>query len=296
MLTTLQEGHVVLLVARDRKQYLVVLKAGQVQGTNRGTIKHDDLIGRPAGREVHTHMGYPFLVLEAATSDLVRMIKRTTQIMFPKDIGYLLQRLNLFPGRKVIEAGTGSGGLTLALARAVMPAGIVYSYESNPDTQALAGKNLENLGLAPFVKLKNRDIGDGIDEIDVDALFLDLRHPWRYLQQAAGALKAGGFFGAILPTVNQVAELLDALQAHGEFAFTEVEELLLRPYKAVPARLRPADRMIAHTGFLIFARKIAGGLDAGWALTALRRRRVALEREGEERRAVHDEEWSDEDH
>jgi tRNA (adenine57-N1/adenine58-N1)-methyltransferase catalytic subunit len=265
-LSALQSGDLVLLVSRDRKQYLVRLEAGQIMHTSRGGIKHDDLIGQPAGREVRTHLDYPFLAVEPATTDLVRQIKRATQIMFPKDISYVLSRLNLFAGRRVIEAGTGSGGMSLALARQVMPDGRVYSYESNADAQELARRNLDGLGLLPYVDLKARDIADGFDETDVDALFLDVRHPWQYLPQVSAALKAGGFFGAILPTTNQVSDLLSALQRHGEFAFLEVEELILRPYKAVPARLRPMDRIVAHTGFLIFARRIVGGLDAGWAL------------------------------
>ena len=262
----LKEGDLVLLVARDRKQHLIRLRAGQVLHTSRGGIRHDDLIGGSAGREVRTHLDYPFLVLEPSTADLIRSIKRTTQIMYPKDVSYVLSRLNLFSGRRVIEAGTGSGGLTLALARQVMPGGRVYSYEANPDAQRLAAANLERLGLLPYVDLKLRDIEEGFDETDVDALFLDVRHPWKYLSPAAAALKPGGFFGAIVPTANQVSDLLSALQSHGEYAFTEVEELILRPYKAVPARLRPMDRIVAHTGYLTFARHIVGGLDEGWAL------------------------------
>lgn len=143
----------------------------------------------------------------------------------------------------------------MALARAVMPTGQVYSYEARPDILRLAAKNLDRLGLLPFVELKERDIEEGFDEVGVDALFLDLRTPWLYLAQAYAALKGGGFFGALLPTTNQVVQLIGALPSYG-FDAIEVEELLLRPYKAVPARLRPMDRMVAHTGYLIFARKI----------------------------------------
>jgi len=255
----------VFLMGKDRKSFIVRLEPGAELQTHRGVIKHDDLIGQPLGREVQSHLGYPFLVLEPSTHDLILDLKRTTQIMYPKDIGYVLLKMNVGPGSRVVEAGTGSGGLTLALAWAVMPTGRVYSYEVRPDVLNLAAKNLEKLDLLPFVELKERDIKEGFDEVDVDALFLDLRNPWEYLVQAHAALKGGGFFGATLPTTNQVVRLIGALPERG-FSAVEVEELLLRPYKAVPGRLRPMDRMVAHTGYLIFARKIERETDTSVAL------------------------------
>jgi tRNA (adenine57-N1/adenine58-N1)-methyltransferase len=250
-----RENDLVFLMGKDRKRFIVCLEPGAQLQTHRGVIRHDDLIGQPLGREVQSHLGYPFLVLEPSIHDLILDLKRTTQIMYPKDVGYLLLKMNVEPGSRVVEAGTGSGGLTLALARTVMPTGRVYSYEVKPDVLRLATKNLEELGLLPFVELRERDIAEGFDEVDADALFLDLRTPWEYLDQAYAALKSGGFFGATLPTTNQVVRLIRALPEHG-FSAVEVEELLLRPYKAVPGRLRPMDRMVAHTGYLIFARKI----------------------------------------
>jgi len=250
-----QEGDLVLLIAKDYKRFLVRLHAGGELQTHRGVLRHDDLLDQPLGREVLSHLGYPFLVLEPSLHDLIHDIKRTTQIMYPKDIGYVLLKMNIASGRLVIEAGTGSGGLTLALARAVAPNGRVYSYEIRPDVVRLAAKNLERVGLREFVELKERDIATGFDEHDVDALFLDVRRPWNYLSQAAAALKGSGFFGSIVPTTNQVVQLIQALPDAG-FSAIEVEELLLRPYKAIAARLRPMDRMVAHTGYLIFARRI----------------------------------------
>jgi len=259
-----RENDLVFLMGRDRKSFIVRLEPGAELQTHRGVIRHDDLIGQPLGREVRSHLGYPFLVLEPSIHDLILDLKRTTQIMYPKDIGYVLLKMNVGPGSRVVEAGTGSGGLTLALARAVMPTGRVCSYEVRPDVLNLATKNLERLGLLPFVEMKERDIEEGFDEVDVDALFLDLRNPWEYLAQAHAALKGGGFFGATLPTTNQVVRLIRALPEHG-FSAVEVEELLLRRYKAVPARLRPMDRMVAHTGYLILARKIEQETDTSAA-------------------------------
>jgi tRNA (adenine57-N1/adenine58-N1)-methyltransferase len=251
-----QVNDLVLLIGQDRKQFVVrLVEGGQLQ-THRGYLNHDDLLGQPLGREVRSHLGYPFVILRPSTSDLISQLKRTTQIMYPKDIGYTLLKLSVRPGDRIIEAGTGSGGLALALARAVGPGGTVYSYEVRPDILNLARKNLEALGLAGCVSFKLRDIAEGFDETDVDALFLDVRRPWAYLAQVTAALKDSGFFGAILPTANQVAELIHGLEDQRTFGHIEVEEVLVRPYKAVPNRLRPMDRMIAHTGYLVFARKV----------------------------------------
>jgi tRNA (adenine57-N1/adenine58-N1)-methyltransferase len=252
---TAQLDDLALLVGRDRKSFIVRLKPGSQLHTHRGVVAHDDLIGSSWGAQVPTHLGYPFLFLRPSTDDLVRDLKRTTQIVYPKDAGYLLMKMCITPGCRVVEAGTGSGGLTLIFARAVGPTGRVYSYEVRQEMQQLARTNLEQLGLADSVEFKLRDIADGFDECDADALFLDLPNPWDYLAQAHKALVGGGFFGCILPTTNQVSRLIEVLEGAG-FGWIEVEELLLRSYKAVPARLRPMDRMIAHTGYLIFARAL----------------------------------------
>jgi tRNA (adenine57-N1/adenine58-N1)-methyltransferase len=253
-----QENDLVLLIGQDRKQFILRLRAGAELQTHRGCIHHDDLLGQSLGRQIRSHLGYPFVVLEPSTCDLVKQLKRATQIMYPKDIGYVLLKLNVMPGSRVIEAGTGSGGLALAVARAVGPNGCLFSYEVRPDILRLAQSNLEALGLAARVEFKLRDIAEGFDETGVDALFLDVRRPWAFLAQVTAALKDSGFFGAILPTTNQVTELVRGLEAQQTYGHIEVEELLLRPYKAVPDRLRPVDRMVAHTGYLTFARRVSG--------------------------------------
>ncbi len=248
-------GDLVLFVARDYKRFIVQLEPGGELHTHRGRINHDDIIGRPLGRQILSHMGKPFLVLEPSTHDLIRDIRRTSQIVFPQDAGYMLMRMNAHPGTRVIEAGTGSGAFTLALARAVMPTGRVYSYDMREDMLNLSRRNLDKIGLLPYVDFKLRDIEAGFEETDVDALFLDVRTPWEYLDQAWAALKGGGFFASLVPTANQVIEFLHHLPRHG-FDYLEVEEITLRPYKAVAGRFRPMDRMVAHTGYLIFARRI----------------------------------------
>ena len=252
-----QAGDMALLISRGRrpKDFLVRLKSGDKLHTHRGVIAHDDCIGGAWGRDVRSHLGHAFLILDPSTAELIRTIKRTTQIIFPKDVGYILMKLSIQPGITVVEAGTGSGGLTLALARVVGSTGRVISYEARPEMQHLARKNLEKVGLADQVEFKLKDIETGFDETEVDALFLDVPEPSIYLSQAAAALRGGGFFGTIVPTVNQVVRLLEALTRE-PFGLIEVEELLMRAYKTVSERLRPTDRMVAHTGYLLFARKI----------------------------------------
>jgi len=171
---TAQPGDLALLVGRDRKSFIIRLESGLQLHTHRGVVSHDDLIGTPWGTQLSTHLRHPFLFLRPSTDDLVRDLKRTTQIVYPKEAGYILMKMRITPGSRVVEAGTGSGGLTLVLAQAVSPTGRIYSYEARPEMQQLAHKNLERLGLSDFVEFKLRDISEGFDECDADALFLDV--------------------------------------------------------------------------------------------------------------------------
>ncbi len=250
------EHDLILLLGKDGKRFIVRLEPGEELHTHRGRLLHDELIGHPFGRQVTSHLGYPFYLLQPSIHDLIMDVRRRTQIVYPKESGYILLKLNIGFGSRVIEAGTGSGALTLALAQAVAPEGRVYSYEARDDMLRLAEENLDRVGLLRYVELVCRDIAEGFDERGVDALFLDVRSPHHYLLQAREALKPGGFFGAVVPTVNQVSNLLMGLEEEG-FVDVEVCEIILRPYKVVPARLRPVDRMVAHTGYLVFARPIA---------------------------------------
>lgn len=248
-------GEIVQLVGRDNKYFILRLTSGARLETHRGIFEHDALVGQELGSEVFTHLGHPFFLLHPSTDDLIRDIKRSSQIMYPKDIGFILMKMSIHSGARVVEAGTGSGGLTTVLAQSVGPSGHVFTYEVREDMHNLARKNLERVGLADRVTFKLRDIANGFDETDADALFLDVPNPWDYLAPVRRALKGGGFFGNILPTTNQVSELLIALQREG-FEFVEVCEVLIRYYKTVPQRLRPVDRMVAHTGFLTFGRPV----------------------------------------
>lgn len=248
-------GDLALLVGHNHKYYLLRLSPGGKLQTHRGELYHDHLIGQPWGSIVKSHNNRTFYLLEPTLAELINELPRRTQIMYPKDIGFILITMGIGPGRRVLEAGSGSGGFTTALAHTIGPTGHVYSYEQTPETQEVARKNLDKFGFGERVTFKLRNIADGFDEQNVDSVFLDLPNPYDYLPQVRAALKSGGTFGTILPTTNQVMILLKALHAH-QFAFVDVCEMLLRYYKDDHTRFRPTDRMVAHTGFLIFARSV----------------------------------------
>ena len=250
-----RDGDLAQLVGLRHKHFIISLKAGAKLETHRGILQHDDLIGQTWGTQVFSHIGSPFFLLQPSLADLLTNLSRTTQIMYPKDIGFILVSMGVGPGQTVMEAGTGSGSMTTALAYAVGTEGRVVSYEVKPDVQNLAIKNLTRFGLDSRVEFKLRDIEGGFDETDADCFFLDVPNPYDYIGQVRTALKPGGYLCCLIPTFNQVEKTLYNLRANN-FAFLEVCEILLRYYKPEPSRLRPTDRMVAHTGYLIFARRI----------------------------------------
>lgn len=255
-----RDGDLAQLVGLRHKHFIITLQAGTRFESHRGILQHDDLIGKLWGTQVFSHNGSPFFLLQPSLADLLTELPRTTQIMYPKDIGFIIVTMGVGPGHKVMEAGTGSGSMTTALAYAVGPAGQVISYEVKPDVQNLARKNLTRFGLASRVDFKLRDIQEGLDETNADSFFLDVPNPYDYTAQVRAALKPGGYLCCLLPTFNQVEKTLYSLHREN-FAFIEVCEVLLRYYQPEPTKLRPTDRMVAHTGFLIFARRIEPSQD-----------------------------------
>ncbi|MHC1771159.1 MAG: tRNA (adenine-N1)-methyltransferase [Flexilinea sp.] len=257
----IQEGDLAEIIGQKHFHHIVTIKPGEEIQSHKGIIQMDDLIGKTWGSVVKSHNGNTFYVLQPALTDLVKNIPRNTQILYPKDIGFVLLSLAIGPGKRVIEAGTGSGALTTAFAYSVGNEGRVFSYEMRPEMQKIAIENLRRVELDSRVDFKIRNITDGFDEKDADALFLDVPNSYDYLPQVRAALKPGGFFGSILPTMNQVTKLLDALKSD-LFAFTEVCEILIRYYRPDAEKFRPVDRMVAHTGFLIFARPLVKNRNA----------------------------------
>jgi tRNA (adenine57-N1/adenine58-N1)-methyltransferase catalytic subunit len=275
-----QYGDMAQLVSPSNKTYTILLITGGQLQTHRGVLNHDDLVGKPWGSQVYSHLGSPFYLMPPALGNLLQESRRNTQIMYPKDIGYILVTMGIGPGSHVVEAGTGSGVFTTALAWAVGPQGHVTSYEVRPDMQNLARKNLEKLGLQDRVTLKLKDISEGLDESNVDILFLDVQNPYDLLEQVYAAMMPGGFFGCILPTTNQVSRMISALHRNN-FAFVDVCEIILRFYKANPNRFRPTDRMVAHTGYLVFARPFLPGEAPPLAYPEKHKEDLAAESESE---------------
>lgn len=255
-----QDGDLAQLVGLRHKHFILTLQAGAKLETHRGILQHDDLIGKLWGTQVFSHLSSPFFLLQPSLADLLTELPRTTQILYPKDIGFIFVTMGVGPGQTVMEAGTGSGSMTTALAHAVGPEGRVISYEVKQDVQNLARKNLTRFGLDSRVDFKLRDIAEGVDETDADSFFLDVPNPYDYIAQVRSALKPGGFLCCLIPTFNQVEKTLQALR-QSRFAFVEVCEILLRYYKPEPSRIRPTDRMVAHTGFLVFGRRVEASDD-----------------------------------
>lgn len=250
-----QEGDLVLLMGQRQNYHLIpLIKDGELQ-THRGILYHNDLIGKSWGSKVLSHKGNPFFMFQPGLEEIIRTTKRNTQIMYAKDIGYILLKMNIMNGSTVIEAGTGSGSLTQVIAAMIGDSGHLYSYEAREEMQNLAKKNLKRIGMEHRVTFINKNIESGFDQENIQSLFLDLPNPFDYLEQVKQALMPGGFFGTLLPTMNQITKLLVEMRRM-QFVNIEVSELLLRYYQAEADRLRPTDRMVAHTGYLIFGRSL----------------------------------------
>jgi len=254
----LRAGESLLLIDERRgKRHLVTLRPGQHFHTDRGYIGHDALIGTPDGSTVKTSLGVRYLALRPTLGEYVLEMPRGAQVIYPKDLATICFFADVEPGHTVCEAGLGSGALTMALLRAVGPSGRVVSYEAREEFARRARRNIETR-LGPDVPLTVRlqDVYAGLDERDLDRVLLDLPEPWRLVESASTALRAGGVFCAYVPTIIQSQQVHEALAAHPAFALVETFETLLRPWHIAGLSVRPAHRMVAHTGFLTLARRV----------------------------------------
>ena len=256
----LRAGEVVLLHDRAGRRYRVRLRPGATFSLHSGAFEHDALIGQPEGSLVTTNRGGRLLALRPTFAEEVLERRRRAQPIYPKDLGAILVRADLFPGAVVVEAGTGTASLTLAVLRAVGPAGRVVSYEVREDFLAAARAAVEEtLGeVPPNLELKLGDAYQGFAEREADRVLLDLPEPWQAAPSAAAALRAGGIVFAHCPNVGQVDRFCSTLREGGGFGLIETVEVLERAWVVRGRSQRPAHRMVAHTGFLTFARRLAG--------------------------------------
>jgi tRNA (adenine57-N1/adenine58-N1)-methyltransferase len=246
-------GEQVLLIDGKERRYLVRLDAGGEFHTHAGILPHDEIIGGPEGRLLRANSGVTYRVIRPTLTDFVLKMKRGAQVIYPKDLGPLLLLADVFPGARVLESGIGSGALSMTLLRAGAE---VVGYELREDFAARAQANVRDfLGEDAFsrYRVEIRDCYDGIDEADVDRVVLDLPEPWQVVPHAAKALVPGGIFVAYTPSIIQVSQLQQALDAHGFFS-SETVEVLQRTWHVEGVAVRPDHRMVAHTGFLTHAR------------------------------------------
>jgi tRNA (adenine57-N1/adenine58-N1)-methyltransferase len=249
------EGDYILLYLTQRRTYLIKVEAGKSFHTHRGFIKFDDLIGKDYGSSVQSSLGVDFIALRPLLRDYIMKSVRKTQITYPKDIALIVMFSGIGPGSRVVEAGTGTGALTTSLAHYIKPNGCVYSYEIREEFLETAEKNLKRAGLMDFVQLKNKDIVEGIDERDVDAVILDLATPWLIVPHAHDALKPCGTIVSFSPTIDQVVKTVEALNENN-FVDSESIECLMRGMQAERGKTRPQTFMTGHTGYITFARKV----------------------------------------
>jgi tRNA (adenine57-N1/adenine58-N1)-methyltransferase catalytic subunit len=255
----LTEHDAVLFIDRKARRYLKLLRPGQ-KIIIRGEVRSEDLFGLDEGSRVKLSSGETFLVLRPTYADLIPHLPRAAQVIYPKDTGPLLVWGDVYPGATVIEGGVGAGAFTIALLRAVGPHGRVISYELREDFAVRARRNVADFfGAAPQWELKLRDLYQGFDEIGVDRLFMDLPEPGRALEVVARALRPGGVFAAYVPTALQLKDTVETLQQSTDFAEIQSFEILLRNWQVKGMSVRPEHQMIAHSAFIIVARRLAPG-------------------------------------
>jgi tRNA (adenine57-N1/adenine58-N1)-methyltransferase catalytic subunit len=261
----LAAGELVVLTDRKGRRYLVTLEPGAEWHSHAGVVAHDTLIGATEGHAIRTNRNMEVVVLRPTREDFVLKMKRGAQVVYPKDQAMILAAADVRPGCTVVEAGAGSGALTLALLAAVGPTGRVISYELRDDHAAIARRNVERFhsGAPATWELRVGDVTEGLADLRAHRVILDLLEPWAVVGAAARALPPGGILLAYMPTVPQVMRCTEALWEDGRYTAVRTTETLVRPWDVDGLAVRPAHRMVAHTAFLTTARRVptrdAGG-------------------------------------
>jgi tRNA (adenine57-N1/adenine58-N1)-methyltransferase len=245
---------------RKDREYLARLESKKPISIRGGKIAVDEIIGHYEGSVVRSSLNEPFLVFRPSFPQLIPNLPRNAQVIYPKDIGPILVWADVFPGARVVEAGVGAGALTMALLRAIGSDGELVSYEIREDFADLARQNVARYyGEVSNWTVKIGDVALELAENDMDRILLDLPEPWQVIERAWSALRPGGIFLSYLPTVLQVKNLVDSLREDGRFACIETMETLMRFWHIKGMSARPQHRMVAHTGFLTVARRLADG-------------------------------------
>ncbi len=256
----LREGEPIVLLDRKDREYLSLLDNSRGIAIRGGRVAVEAIIGQDEGIVVRSSHNEPFLVFRPSLPQLIPNLPRNAQVIYPKDIGPILIWADLFPGARVVEAGVGAGALAMALLRAVGKEGQLISYELREDFAEMARKNVKRyFGPAQNWTVKIGDVAIDTSETDVDRVILDLPEPWLVVDAAWKALRPGGILLCYLPTVLQVKTLVDALKEDRRYACIEISENLMRFWHFKGMSARPHHRMVAHTGFLTSARRLADG-------------------------------------
>jgi tRNA (adenine57-N1/adenine58-N1)-methyltransferase catalytic subunit len=254
-------GERVLLQDVKGRRYLVTLERGGTFHTHRGRLPHDQLIGAAEGTVARTDLGQRLLVLRPTLADWVVKMPRGAQVIYPKVLALMVMAADVQPGQVAVEAGAGSGALSIALLQALAPGGRLHSFELRPEFAATARRNVERwFGKPPEGwRLHEGDVVAGIGDLGrVDRVLLDLLEPWTVVPGAADALAAGGLLACFVATVPQVMRLVQALEGSGRFGLVETSEAIFRPWHVDGLAVRPEHRMVGHTGFLVSARRVDG--------------------------------------
>ena len=252
--------------------HTITLTPGKDFFTHKGSLPHDALIGSPEGTTVTTTGGVTYLALRPLLSDYVLSMPRGAAVVYPKDAGQVVHMADVFPGARVVEAGVGSGALTMSLLRAVGDDGNLSSYERRQDFADIARANVESFfgGPHPAWRLTVGDLATSLDETDVDRVVLDLLAPWDCLDAVSRALVPGGVLICYVATATQLSRTAEAMREHGTFTEPDAWESLVRGWHLEGLAVRPQHRMVGHTGFLVTTRRLADGV-----APPLRRRRPA---------------------
>jgi len=251
----IQKGDRVLLIDRRGKRYLVTVSGDEFH-TDLGVLQLGELIGRDYGSSIFSHKGEEFRVLKPDVNDIVAKMRRGPQIVHPKDAGVIIAYAGISSGDTVVEAGVGSGALTIFLANVVGPAGRIIGYEIREDHAEIARRNIELAGFSDRVEIKIGNVYEGIGE-RADHIVLDLPRPENVLPHAVESLRPGGYFVAYTPCMNQVHRFFRAFEEYKkEFYKPRVVEVLVREHEVKEECMRPKTRMLAHTGYITFLRKV----------------------------------------